>query len=320
MIFRTLGAAIICSLSAAVCSFAAVDTGLLALIPENSQFVVGINVLASRNSDLGQYLSTRFSGEAKGFEQLTAETGFDPRRDLASVVFAGAPGPSGKQDGSGLVLARGTFDQARIRTAALAKGIVVQPFSGVDFYLQGTGNGKHAFAFLANDVFATGSIAELRQAVANRFTAATLNPQLQQLISQVAGENDIWFASTVPASRFASHFHPEMDQSAGGSEALQAVSAASGGVQFGSSVQITLDAVARSDKDATALADVLRFGASLIQMKGQSDRNNAAQVAAALNQMLVSTNGQTVHLSLSIPETTLEQLAEIRPQRHRMAH
>jgi hypothetical protein len=55
-------------------------------------------------------------------------------------------------------------------------------------------------------------------------------------------------------------------------------------------------------------------------MKRQSDPNNAAQVAAALNQMLVSTNGQTVHLSLSIPETTLEQLAETRPQRHRMAH
>src|SRR5947209_3548719 len=136
MMFRALGASILCSLGAAVCSFAAVDNGLLALVPESSQVVVGINVLASRDSDLGQYLSTRFNAEANGLERLSTETGFDPRRDLESVVFAGAPGTVGKH-GSGLVLARGTFDQDKIRSAALAKGAVVESFSGVDFYLQG---------------------------------------------------------------------------------------------------------------------------------------------------------------------------------------
>jgi hypothetical protein len=36
--------------------------------------------------------------------------------------------------------------------------------------------------------------------------------------------------------------------------------------------------------------------------------------------MLVSATGPNVHLSLSIPETTLEQLAETTPQHHRMLH
>jgi hypothetical protein len=322
MMSRTLGTAILFSLTSAVCSFAAVDNGLLALVPENSQVIVGINVVTSRNSDLGQYLSTRFNtGEAKGLEQLSAETGFDPRRDLDSIVFAGSPPAAGtKHDmSSGLVLARGTFDQNKIRSAALAKGAVVQTFSGVDFYLQSTGNEKKAFAFLENDVFATGSIADLRQAVAHRLTPASLNPSLRELISQAATENDIWFVSTVPASRFASHLQPEMDQSVGGSQTLQAVTAASGGIRFGSSVQITVDAVARSDKDASALADVVRFGASLLQMKGQSDHHTTL-LASALNQMLVSATGPNVHLSLSIPETTLEQLAETTPQHHRMLH
>jgi len=168
-------------------------------------------------------------------------------------------------------------------------------------------------------VFATGSIAEIRQAAANRFPAATLDPQLQQLISQAATDNDVWFASIVPASRFASHLQPEMDESVGGSQTLQAVSAASGGIRFGSSVQFTVDAIARSDKDASAVADVLRFAASLLQIKGQSDPSTA-QLASAVNQMVLSATGQNVHLSLAIPETTLEQLAETRPQRHRLAH
>jgi hypothetical protein len=90
-------------------------------------------------------------------------------------------------------------------------------------------------------------------------------------------------------------------------------------VLFGSSLQITVDAIARSDKDASALADVLRFGGSLLQMKGPSDPHSAL-LASALNQMVVSAAGQSVHLSLSLPETTLEQLAETRPQRRRLAH
>ena len=254
--------------------------------PANAQFVVGINVVASRSSDFGQYLSTRFNGDMKGLEQFTAETGFDPRRDLESVIVAGILSTTGKQNTEAVVLARGTFDQSKIRSAALAKGAAVQTFSGVDLYVTGAGNHKNAFAFLESNVFATGSMNELQQAVATRSTPVNLNPQLQQLISQAGTDNDIWFASTVPASRFATHLEPEMDQSLGGSQTLQAISAASGGVKFGSSLEITLDAMARSDKDASALADVFRFGASLLQMKGQSDPHSAL-LASALNQMLV---------------------------------
>jgi hypothetical protein len=319
MTIQPLGTAILLSLSAAVCSFGAVEDGLLALVPANTEFVVGINVVASRNSDFGRYLNTRFTEDAKGLEQLTAETGFDPRQDLDSVIFAGVSSATGKQNMEGIVLARGTFDQSKIRSAALAKGAVVQTFSGVDLYVGGGGNHKNAFAFLESNVFATGSMTQLRQAVANRSKPVSLNAHLQELIFQAGTANDIWFASIVPASRFASHLEPEMDQSVGGSQTLQAITAASGGVVFGSSLQITLDAVARSDKDASALADVVHFGASLLQMKSPSDPHTSL-LASALNQMLVSAIGENVHLSLSIPETTLEQLAQTRPQHRHPVH
>jgi hypothetical protein len=318
MTIRTLGPAILYLLSAAACSFAAVDKTLLALVPQHSQFVVGIDVVSSRSSDLGQFLSTRFDSQFKGLEQLTAETGFDPRRDLHSILFAGVSPAAGKRGVNGLVLARGTFDYNRIRSAALAKGAVVQTFSGIDLYLQAPGRGKNAFALLDTDVFATGSLTELQQAVANRSTPTRLDPQLQQLITKAGTDNDIWFASTAPASRFAMQFQPEVDQSAAdGSQTLQSISAASGGVRFGSTVEITIDAIARSEKDASALADILRFGSSLLQAKGQSDPHTAL-LASALNQMLVSTAGQNVHLSLAMPEGTLEQLAETQPRTHMM--
>src|SRR3982751_356352 len=193
MTIRTLGPAILYLLSAAASSFAAVDNALLALVPQHSQFVIGINVASSRSSDLGQFLSTRFDSQFKGMEQLTAETGFDPRRDLQSILFAGVSPGAGKRGVSGLVLARGTFDLSRIRSAALAKGAAVQTFSGVDLYLQAPGRGKNAFALLDTDVFATGSLTELQQAVANRSTPARLDPQLQQLITKAGTDNELWF-------------------------------------------------------------------------------------------------------------------------------
>ena len=215
MTIKMLRALVLCSLSSAVCSFAAVDSGLLGLVPQNSEFVIGINVAASRNSDFGQYLTAKLSADAKGFEQLETVTGFDPRRDLESVIFAGVGGSTGRQNVHGVLLARGTFDQNKIRSAALAKGAVVQNVSGVDFYLPANTHGKNAFAFLDTNVFATGSLTELQQAVANRSNPAPLDPKLQELITQAGADNDIWFASTVPVSRFAAHLQTELGQSCG---------------------------------------------------------------------------------------------------------
>lgn len=318
MTIRTLGATVVSFFSISACSFGT-DNGLLAMVPADSQFIVGIDVTSSRNSELGQFLSTRFDNNAKGLDQLTAETGFDPKRDLASIVYAGVSSRAGRQDAPVIVLARGVFDQNKIRSAALAKGAVVQSFLGVDLYLRGTKSQKNGFAFIENDVFATGSVTELQKVVANRSTRTPIGPELNQLISNVGTGNDIWFASTIPASRLPMPLHPDTDGPVDESRMLQTISAASGGVQLGSLVKITIDAVAQSEKDASSLVDVVRFGASLLRSRGQSD-SNSALLSSALSQMLVSSNGQNVHLSLSMPESALEQLAESAPQRRHFAH
>jgi len=306
-------------LGSAVCSFGAVDNGLLALVPQNSQFVIGINVIAARDSEFGRYITARFNAHEKGLEQLDAATGFDPRRDLESVVFAGIPDSTGKPHMPGVLLARGTFNQSKIRTAALAKGAVVQNFSGVDFFLPGNGRGKKAFAFFDTNVFATGSISDLQQLAANRLAPVTLDPTLQNLITHAGTEGDIWFASTVPASQLSRHLQPVLPQSAGpASEVVQRISSASGGVKFGTNIQLAVDAIAQSDKDASSLVDVVRFLGSMVQMKSQSDPR-AALFGSALNQLIVSAKGQNVHLSLSVPETTIEQLADLRSQQN-LAH
>ena len=55
---------------------------------------------------------------------------------------------------------------------------------------------------------------------------------------------------------------------------FQSISQASGGIKFGANVQIGMQAVTRSEKDAEALVDVVRFIGGLIQTN--KDKSGAA--------------------------------------------
>ncbi len=70
---------------------------------------------------------------------------------------------------------------------------------------------------------------------------------------------------------------------------------------------ISAAAVTRSEKDAQALVDVVKFFAGLVQLNRQ---NNAAsgQVATLLDTLQTTTSGNTTTISLAIPEQQLEQL------------
>jgi hypothetical protein len=90
--------------------------------------------------------------------------------------------------------------------------------------------------------------------------------------------------------------------------ALQSVQQVSGGLSFGDMVTVTAEAVTRSDKDASALADVIRFLASLVQMNRQAAQ--AGALAAALDNMKLEADGVVTRLTMEIPAGDLEKLIQ----------
>ena len=95
-------------------------------------------------------------------------------------------------------------------------------------------------------------------------------------------------------------------------QALQSILESSGGIKFGATVDLTFDALTRSPQDATSLADVVRFLASMMQMQRQKDPR-AAILANAFDNMNLTATADRLHLSMSIPEQSIEQLAELGP-------
>lgn len=167
-----------------------------------------------------------------------------------------------------------------------------------------------AFAFLDTGVAVMADVPTLEQIIANRAAPAALNPDLERKIEAVGADNDAWFVSLGAGGVLAHHMLEEAGPQA---QAFQSVTQSSGGIRFGQMIQASFEAVTRSAQDANALSDVIRFLASMVQMRQQDDPR-AAILAPALNSMALSTAGNTVHFSLVVPEKSLEQLAELRPR------
>ena len=299
-------------LSGSLSSLAAIDNGLLALVPPNANVVGGVDASQARNSEFGQFILSKTQSDAN-FEKFVQQTGFDPRQDLQNFIFE-TTGPNGNQPPSSFaILARGTFDPAQIEAAAKANGAVVQSFQGVDLILGQKGNQQNAVAFLDNSLAIMGDVASLEQIIANRGAPTVLDPDFQQQILTLGSANDAWFVSRVPGSSFlGTHLGQNIKQPQG-AQALQSILGSSGGIRFGDTVDVAFDAVTRSSQDAASLTDVVRFVASMVQMQRNKDPK-AGILASTLDNMNLTTNGASVHLALSFPEKNLEQLAELKPR------
>ncbi len=318
--------AIFAFLIAATAASAQVDRGLLNLVMPDAKIVSGIRVDSAKASPFGGYVLSHMQSEDADFQKFVQDTGFDPKRDVTEIVAASA----GTTDApTMLILGRGTFNIASIMNSAQTAGGTATTYHGVQILTHTHGNAvTGAIAFVNVNTAMMGTLSAVqgaidRQAALNSKT--TVPPLSQTVVDKVlalSSANDAWFLSTVPVSDFfAGKF---ADPNLGGAmqgNLLQAVKQASGGFKFSASgVQISGEAVARSQKDAEALRDVVKFVAGLVQLNKDSS-TQAQQVATLVDTIQVSAQDGAMQLSLFIPEQTMEQLfmpgANLRPARAR---
>ncbi len=312
---RFLTAPVLICLTAAA-GFASTDSALLALVPANAKIVTGVNVQQALTSPFGQFLLTKTDADGNGFDKMLKDTGFDPRRDLQSFVFASA-GPAGTGSQSSFVfVARGNFQSQNISKQITAHGGTAQNIGGIEVYLGNEHDQQTAFALLDSGIAVFGDLASVQQVIANRSSPSVLDPALQTLIVKVSAGNDAWFASTIGGTYLSQHLNDATNhQLKPQAIALQSVHQAAGGLLFGDPIQLSFDAITRSPQDAKSLVDVMRFAASFVQMQ-RSSGPQAEVLASAMDSMVVSAADNNFHASLAIPEKSLEQIADAGAQHH----
>ncbi|HWB97851.1 MAG TPA: hypothetical protein VG672_14150 [Bryobacteraceae bacterium] len=289
-------------LGLAACVFSgilgAADPQLMSLAMPDAKVLAGINIQQAKASPFGQYLLSRM--QPGGFEELTSATGFDPRQHLTEVLFAstGQPGTH-----AGLAIIRGSFDVTRILQAAQDKGQTPELYQGVQ--ILNNGHNTQSLAFLDGTLAVAGDAVSVKAAIDRRMAPASLDPVLVSKANALSGVQSAWFVSLAPGLMRP----PSGTAGPAPANVLQKIQQASGGIQFGSNVQLSAEAVSSTSQDATALADVIRFFASMAQYKSQQ-AGKAADAAALLQNLDVRTSANVTTLSLAIPEAQAEQLIQ----------
>ena len=287
----------------------AADPGLLNLVMPDAKVVAGLQVANAKSSPFGQYVLAHMQPDSPGFKKFMADTGFDPRRDLHEVVLA-SNWENNTPDNRFLVVARGVFDPAKIAALVQANGGTVSNFQGVSILSTAPKKSTAeptAIAFPDNTTGIFGDVPAVEAAIQRKQSNTVASSSLLDKVRDPSSNNDFWFVTLVPLSEFSSAMPDPNLQGAMKGNLLQAVSQASGGVRFGDPVLISGQAVTRSDKDAEALADVVRFLVGMIEQNRDSNPT-AGQISELLDTLNLKTSGNVLTMSLSIPEKQLEQI------------
>ena len=294
----------------------AADPALLQMVPPTASAVAGMQVDQGKRSAFGRYMLAKFGASGDKATELMAETGFDPRRDMSEVLFASEGPVAGGVSSGGLILARGTFDPARIAAAVRAKGGVATSFQGVDVLSGADAKQPWALAFLDNTTAVVGDVSSVKAAVTQHAAGTPASADLTAKVALLSANNDFWFLTLAPISDLAGSMPDSgLGDTMQNGKMFQAITQASGGVRFGDNVVVTADAVTRSDKDAQALVDVVHFLAGMVQ-SGQQPGATPQGMAALLSSLVLKADANVMHLSLSVPESQLESFLDSARQRH----
>ena len=306
MIFRGLLAAGLFWVSSAL----GADAGLLNLVMPEAKVIAGMDVARAKSSPFGQLFMKNMNLRDEDLVRFLALTGFDPARDVTEVVIASVD-TNTSAGANSILLVRGNFDGARLRAALVRNGLsVLQVVTGVEM-LAKKGE-KGAVAFVDASLAVAGEAAAVKAALERRAGGMGLPAATYAKAQDMSRQNDVWMVTSLPVAQLAE----KMPENAPGQlngmmkgDMFRSVEQASMGVKFAATMlHLTMEAAVRSDKDATAMADVARFLAGMVQLN--RDKPEVAGLAAAFDSMQLTTKARNVRLTMSMPQAEIEKLVK----------
>jgi hypothetical protein len=270
----------------------------------DAKVIAGVNVEQAKGTQFGQYVLNQIQTHDTDMQKLITLTGFDPRRDVREVLVASDGVPQSK---TGLALARGNFDIAKITAAATTEGkdVVAETYAGLTI-LEDT-KATHGIAFLDSTTVVAGDLASVKGAIDRRSNAQPLPAAILVKINQWSTSQDAWGISVVPPTSLApaqatgTHSGPNAMLSS-----AQSVQQAYAGVKFGANVVFTSEAVCDTAQNASALGDLVKFMVNMAQMQGGQD----PKVAALANSVTVTPSGTTLKVTASLPQDVFTQMLQ----------
>lgn len=284
----------------------------LQFVPRNATLVAFANVTDVMGSTLRERLRQAMPETPRGQQEFQEQTGINIETDIDRIIACIAPQLDGSSSlpGTGLVLARGRFNEVKIEALMREHGAVVEDYKGVRLIVaqpvttaddQGTGrpSDRLSLAFIESGLVAVGSTPLVRNAVDLKSGGDNVmaNDELMALVESLDSGN-LWAVGRFDALAGQARLPGEL------AARLPAITwfSASGHVNGGLSGVLRADA--RDDAAAADLRDVLRGFLALAKMQA-GDRPD---ILAMVQSLQLGGTGKTVALSFEVPSAVFDQL------------
>ena len=283
----------------------------LRYVPSDATVVAYADVRSIMDSELRARLKAAMPMHAKGQEEFQAHTGIDIERDIDYIVAAGSAVNAGApMGGSGLVVARGRFNETQLEALARDHGGQVEQYKGKRLVHSPAEKGHQmTLAFLEAGLVAIGSKAAVERAIDAQLTSQSItgNSEMMDLVAEIGYNSNAWAVGRFDAIASQAKLPAEL------ASKMPPVKwfAASGHVNGG--VSGTLRAEALDDESAELLRRQVSGALAFGEMVGKSD----PKAAALLSSLQLSGTGKTVALSFSVPAELLAMIPQLAGDAHR---
>jgi hypothetical protein len=282
-------------------ALSAADPQLLNLVMPDAKVLAGVNVDQAKGTQFGQYILNQIQTHDADMQKLATLTGFDPRRDVRELLVASDGTPGTK---TGLAVAKGNFDVAKISALATLHGVVTELYNGVTI-LEDPKSQEHGIAFPDSTTVIAGDIASVKGAIDRLKSPQPLPAAAIVKVNQWSNSQDAWGVTTVPPSSLVPA--PKNGTAANPMQgAFQNVQQAAGGVKFGAQVVFSGEAACDTAQNASTLSDVIKLLINIAQMQTGADPTAAALVKS----VTVTAAGNLVNASASLPEDVFQQMLQ----------
>ncbi|HEX5475960.1 MAG TPA: hypothetical protein VFX12_14975 [Vicinamibacterales bacterium] len=292
----------------------------LSYVPADASVVAFANVRQVMDSQLRQKIRQAVPQHDQGQKEFQQATGIDIEHDIDYVVAAVTS--SAPDDASGLVVARGRFNDAQLEGFAHDHGGVTEEYRGkrlvsvsdVHMHHPGMsespdashGNHRITLAFLEPGLVGIGSERAIRSSIDAEMSAhsITSNGDIMDLVSDIERGNTCWAVGRFDAIANRARLPEQVSREIPDIKTFAVMSHIDGGISG------TLRAVAKDEKAAENLRDVVRGFLALGRMQAQSD----PKLNAMLQSLQLAGTGTTVSLSFSVPADVFNGLPHMNGQ------
>ncbi len=291
----------------------------LQYVPKDAAVVAYANVHEVMTSEVRQKIHRAAPVPETGQREFEDQTGINIETDVDRVVACLDPGLGGDDHhGSGMVLARGRFDEVRIEALIRRRGGDAQDYHGkrlllvVDDGHRGDqdkpSRGRElALSFVEPGLVAVGNAEMVRTAIDLRHggPSVTTNDELMNLVRSLDGGN-AWVVGRFDAIRRQARL-PE-----GVASQIPPITWFSVSGHIDGGVRGVIRAETRDEVAANNLRDVVRGFMALVKMQSGSK----PEMQAVLQSLQLGGSGKTVALSFDVPAGVFDLLGHGARERH----